>query len=1331
MTFQKYQPLLCVILLFFFSVSVSAQGWERNFGQYDEGQDLVIAPNGDAVILVNDYFNVGLGGSDYIQGGKIARYSPYGEQQFLKLFIGNTNAYNKYYSMCKANNGGYLVSGISFTEIDSFGQIVNPTEGILVKISESGDQEWFNRIRPDSLSIHPQKIIPSSGGGYLVAGSMRNEFTGVFSNMLMRTDNLGEPVWIKRLTPAGRTFDILELPDGNIVATGSASYSRSSDFFLMKMDASGNEIWKFVKDNPDFHYGLTIEPTQDGGFLVGAHTQVQTQFAYSLELLRFNSAGDTLWTKYVDQANSYGDLLDIKENQDGSIWAAGRLGYRMKLYKLDKNGNEISRNTFGNYTSGGNVQIRCAPDNGLFLSGTNSLLPFLARTDSLGFTLTNHILGDYATDNSNCTIDSSDRRISGRLIEISKNNRIQYARTNQNGRYSIQADTGVYTLKTDVPNSLWQICKDSQVVDFQDFFKSDTINFLINETTFCPYLKVNISAPRMRRCFDNSIHVNYCNEGTKPAEDAYIEVTLDARLTATESTLPWSSQTGNTYRFDVGNLDIFECGKFQITTQHNCDSVQLGETFCMEAHIFPDSLCIPIDSLWDGSDLAVDAVCEGDSVRFEIRNNGASMQKGADFIIIEDDMVLRSGNLQAMPAFGIEKLAVAAEGSTYRIEIEQAEGHPFQTKTAASLEACGLNPIGQFSTGFVTEFPNYDSEPFFDEECIEVRGAYDPNDKTAFPKGVCSRNFIFNDTPLEYKIRFQNTGTDTAVNVEIRDTLSPLLDPMTLEIGSSSHEFEWDLTGEGILIFSFNNIMLPDSNINEPASNGFIQYKINQRLGNVVDTEIKNSASIYFDFNAPIKTNTVKHTIGDDFLTRSLGDLMISGNVTTKDGIPIDSAVVFLSNNCIAFTDKDGDYFFENIEAGFDYEIRVMKNDLAANGVTVLDIWALRDHLFRLDTLSAYSLIAADANNSNSISTIDLVAIQKVILEIADHFPNNEIWRFFGENGSFTSSVKLQNLIENSYDNNFIGIKTGDIVSELQFDSSAFKTQVKIDSTFSCGDTAIVNLSIGNQDSLMAGQLSLSWNPDRLSLLNVEQSRNLETAQFPGKLNLIFISSQSEKNIQLKFLPLIPIEESEEIIIKSTQIPPQFFTSGKKLTAVEMYNGLVTKTEKIEIDFVITNPTASNSTDGQIAIQNINGGTGIYTTVQWSTGVTGNQIVNLAPGNYTVTVTDNVGCSTTQSIRLSAPSSQHFQTPNDFKINITPNPTPANQSAVLQIKSGNHQIGEVKIHDVSGKLLWAQKYEFTKNETQILLPKSKAGGMYFVTVRFDDGTSKTIKWTLN
>ncbi len=156
-----------------------------------------------------------------------------------------------------------------------------------------------------------------------------------------------------------------------------------------------------------------------------------------------------------------------------------------------------------------------------------------------------------------------------------------------------------------------------------------------------------------------------------------------------------------------------------------------------------------------------------------------------------------------------------------------------------------------------------------DEFCREVTNAKDPNIISVAPGGVGDDGKITPDIDeLAYTIRFQNTGSDTAFKVVIVDTLNHnLFNIGSLRIGAASHDFSFELSGSGILTWTFDNIMLPDSNSNEAASHGVVKYKVKLHSGLAVGTAIRNRAGIYFDFNKPVITNTALTTIASEATT--------------------------------------------------------------------------------------------------------------------------------------------------------------------------------------------------------------------------------------------------------------------------------------------------------------------------------------------------------------------------------------------------------------------------------------------------------------------------------
>ncbi len=139
---------------------------------------------------------------------------------------------------------------------------------------------------------------------------------------------------------------------------------------------------------------------------------------------------------------------------------------------------------------------------------------------------------------------------------------------------------------------------------------------------------------------------------------------------------------------------------------------------------------------------------------------------------------------------------------------------------------------------------------------VTITGSYDPNDKLANTShGNSSAVYLIDeDEWVDYTIRFQNTGTDTAFLIVITDPLPPHLDPATIRMGAGSHTFSWSLSGQGILRCAFPNILLPDSTVNEARSHGFVSFRIRPRLPLLPGDEIENTANIYFDFNDPVIT---------------------------------------------------------------------------------------------------------------------------------------------------------------------------------------------------------------------------------------------------------------------------------------------------------------------------------------------------------------------------------------------------------------------------------------------------------------------------------------------
>ncbi len=158
-----------------------------------------------------------------------------------------------------------------------------------------------------------------------------------------------------------------------------------------------------------------------------------------------------------------------------------------------------------------------------------------------------------------------------------------------------------------------------------------------------------------------------------------------------------------------------------------------------------------------------------------------------------------------------------------------------------------------------------------------VVGSFDPNDIQVSPQGEGTEGYIIEEEELTYRIRFQNTGTASAINISVSNVIDQNLEDYSLSILDASHHFNANIK-DGIITFDFPNINLPDSNSNEPNSHGYILYQINRKKNLAPGEKMYNQADIYFDFNEAITTNQVENTIGGiNTSTESPSDLLKKG----------------------------------------------------------------------------------------------------------------------------------------------------------------------------------------------------------------------------------------------------------------------------------------------------------------------------------------------------------------------------------------------------------------------------------------------------------------------
>nr|MBX2871334.1 T9SS type A sorting domain-containing protein [Saprospiraceae bacterium] len=607
----------------------------------------------------------------------------------------------------------------------------------------------------------------------------------------------------------------------------------------------------------------------------GMLTTLSVTTDQSIHFTQMSAEGEVLATNDIDRFVVWGSsdgaaTVDGTYAFGGYLWdyEQGESKSDIFLHKLDENGETVWSRSYGRVSSTGPAneyfgEVRSTADGGFLLCGGSDDMGYVVKTDRHGNTFTNQVQGQIFHDlDEDCVVSGGDLSLPRWIVQAIGAPGKFYGVADEEGNYTIDLPAGVFEVSALTLNPYWgTVCTDSRVLSFGPEGDIQTLDLPLKAIVSCPIIDVSVASNRLRRCFPSTFEVDYCNTGTALATDAYIDLTLDPFLIFDFADLPYTLIQGKTYRFQIGNLEVGECGSFRVFTTLACDqSIPLGQVHCVQANSYPDTTCLQPNQTWDGAEIEVEGYCRSDSIFFKIANVGVGdMSSPLTYIVIEDQIILFEKTFQLdQGEYLID--TILGMGSQYTLIAEQSPGGFGSLYPNVSVLNCGNGP-----TALALQLHHNDNHPSRDVHCLENIDSYDPNDKQAMPSGWGSEKLILPNTRLEYKIRFQNTGTDTAYKVVIKDRIAETLDIKSIRPGVSSHAYTWGITEGKNLSFTFEDVNLPDSSTNLAASQGFVTFTIDQKADLPLGTIIENTAAIYFDFNPPIFTNITQHKLGDLF----------------------------------------------------------------------------------------------------------------------------------------------------------------------------------------------------------------------------------------------------------------------------------------------------------------------------------------------------------------------------------------------------------------------------------------------------------------------------------
>ncbi len=292
--------------------------------------------------------------------------------------FGKTEWTSEAYSVRKTSDGGFIIAGHT-------GYYGGNTW--LIKTDTNGSEQWntifgiINRSDPGDIAY---SISQTEDGGYIAAGRTYALTAGYSDFWLIKTDENGKELWNRRL--GGKYYDMAftaeQTSDGGyVIAGGTDSYGAGSqDALLFKTDSDGNEQWSRTFGGKNFDEVSSIIESDDGGYVLAGKTGSNSVGYYDAWLIKIDENGNERWNRtfggaegnhaYADAANS------VQKTEDGGYVLAGKTGsygagfFDAWLIKTDKNGIEQWNRTFGGKGDDEAYSVQQTPDGGYVIAGT-------------------------------------------------------------------------------------------------------------------------------------------------------------------------------------------------------------------------------------------------------------------------------------------------------------------------------------------------------------------------------------------------------------------------------------------------------------------------------------------------------------------------------------------------------------------------------------------------------------------------------------------------------------------------------------------------------------------------------------------------------------------------------------------------------------------------------------------------------------------------------------------------------------------------------------------------------------------------------------------------
>ncbi|MBN1897365.1 MAG: hypothetical protein JW827_01190 [Spirochaetes bacterium] len=356
----------------------------------------------------NDYT---VSGQQTADGGYIAVGTTYSfEPEKPSCYFLKVNASGKKQWQKAIHNHGDDLKGTSVQQTSDGGYVFTSYNesfwyAYMVKCDSSGNITWTNIYDLGGNVVWISAVKQASDNGYILTGEL-----WLSDMFLLKADATGATQWLRVFGDSSYESGNAIVEDKYNSGFVSAGYSQSygfngtEDVFIAKVDTNGNTLWTNVIGSFGNEQAQDIKQTSDQGYIMAGWTSSYGEGGYDVYLVKCDQNGQVQWQKsFGGPYNDYG--LSVQQTSDGGYIIAGTTrsfgagNYDVYLIKTDSAGNLSWYRTFGgadddNYESTPvfPCSVQQTTDGGYVVIGTgksfgvnNSYDAYLIKTDANGY----------------------------------------------------------------------------------------------------------------------------------------------------------------------------------------------------------------------------------------------------------------------------------------------------------------------------------------------------------------------------------------------------------------------------------------------------------------------------------------------------------------------------------------------------------------------------------------------------------------------------------------------------------------------------------------------------------------------------------------------------------------------------------------------------------------------------------------------------------------------------------------------------------------------------------------------------------------------------------